>query len=445
MDTFTGGTPTQNDVLFEYGPDGGTLSPADPLSGFSADGTITIVVPRSGVGNTAVGQQLNSFLMRVEVVAVTPDNCPNSLVPSGEYTIVGNASCQPNTAPLAVLTGIPTSGNAPLAVNFSGANSNDPDPGDTIASYSFDFGDGAPVVTQATATIAHTYQNAGIYPARLSVKDSRGKSSTNLAQVMITANDASPTPTPTPTPLPCNGTRIEDDNPHISYSNGWHAINNSAASAGHYRLNEGGNNQHNVVVPFDTPATQTGTVTYFYGTSPKGGSADIYIDGSPKGTVNYNGPSGSNRAPVMGVSSSFNYGMTSDGHHTLEIRPIHDGVYIDGFCIGNAVATGSPTNGPGATSESSGTQSGGQSLSRNLTLPTGTRAISVALESNLKVPMQLILLDPSGKVVQTVNSSSGVAILEAPITKSGVYIIKTVNLSLGPIEVWSVATPWGAR
>jgi hypothetical protein len=69
----------------------------------------------------------------------------------------------------------------------------------------------------------------------------------------------------------------------------------------------------------------------------------------------------------------------------------------------------------------------------------------VAAESSLNVPMQLVLIDPSGKVVQTVNSSSGVAILEVPITKSGVYIIKTVNLSLGGLQIWSVATPWVAR
>src|SRR6185295_4961048 len=101
---------------------------------------------------------------------------------------------------------------------------------------------------------------------------------------MIVGNQAcapTPTPTPTPNPLPCNGTKIEDDDLHITYSNGWHAINNSGASAGHFRLNEGGNSQHNVAVTFDTPATQTGTITYFYGTSPKGGSADIYIDGTP--------------------------------------------------------------------------------------------------------------------------------------------------------------------
>ena len=51
------------------------------------------------------------------------------------------------------------------------------------------------------------------------------------------------------------------------------------------------------------------------------------------------------------------------------------------------------------------------------------------------MPIQLVLIDPSGNVVQTVNSSSGVAILEAPITQSGVYIIKIVNLSLGPVQI----------
>jgi PKD repeat protein len=394
------------------------------------------------VGNPGIGQQLNAFLMRVNAVAITPDNCPDSLTPAGEYTIVGNASCQPNTAPVAVLSATPTSGSAPLSVNFSGASSSDADPGDTIASYSFDFGDGTAVVTQAMATISHTYENAGIYPARLSVKDSRGKSSANPEQVMITVTE--PTPTPTPDPSGCGGIRLEDDDAHIAYSNGWHAVNSSSASSGHFKLNEGGSGQHNVVVTFDTPASQAGTITYFYASSTKGGSAEVLIDGTSQGTVNYEGASGSNRAPVFGVSRSFNY-TANGGHHTLEIRPIQKAVFIDGFCLGNAAATGSPTTGPGATSESSDTESAGQAQLRNLTLPTGTRAISVAVESNLNVPMQLVLLDPSGKVVQTVNSSSGVAILEAPISKSGVYIIKTVNLSLGPIQVWTLATPWGAR
>ena len=445
MSTTTGGTATQNDAIFQFGPDGGTLSAADPLSGFSADGTITIVVPRSGVGNPAIGEKLSAFLMRVEAVAITPDNCPDSLTPAGSYTIVGNASCQPNNAPLAVLSGNPTSGNAPLSVNFSGANSSDPDPGDTIASYSFDFGDGTAVLTQSTATTSHTYQNPGNYPARLTVKDSRGKSSTNLAQVTITATDASPTPTPTPTPLPCGGTRVEDDDSHITYSNGWHLISNSSASSGHFRLNEGGNNQHNVSLTFDTSPTAAGAVTYFYATSPRGGSAEILVDGASQGTVSYNGASGSNKAPVFGSSRSFNYTAKSTGHHTLEIRPIKDAGFIDGFCLGTATTTGTPTTGPGTTTQSSATESAGQIQLTNLNLPSGSKAISIAVESSLKVPIQLVLVDPSGKIVQTVNSSSGLAILETPVSQGGTYIVKTTNLSLGPIQIWSVTTPLVAR
>jgi len=280
----------------------------------------------------------------------------------------------------------------------------------------------------------------------MSVKDSRGKSSANLAQVMIDVNSSSPTPTPTPTPnpLPCSGTIIEDDDSHITYSNGWHLINSNNASAGHFRLNEGGSNNHNMSLTFDTPATQWGTITYFYATSTKGGSADVYIDGISKGTVSYYGAAGSNKAPVFGSSRTFTYTATSGGHHTLEIRPIKDAVYIDGFCLGSATPTGTPTAGPGTTTQSSGGENAGEAQMRSVTLPTGTRAISVVVESSLKVPMQLVLLDSSGRIVQTANSSSGVVILETPVS-GGAYIIKTVNLSLGPIQVWSVATPFVSR
>jgi hypothetical protein len=244
-----------------------------------------------------------------------------------------------------------------------------------------------------------------------------------------------------PTPLACSGTTVEDDDPHIAYSNGWHLISDSSASAGHFRLNEGGNNVHSAVLTFTTASNQTGTVTYFYATSPKGGSAEVFVDGVDKGPVNYNGPSGSNRSPIFGVSTSYPYGMTANGQHTLEIRPIHDAVFIDRFCIGDATPTGTPAAHPGTTSQSLATQSAGQALLSSITLPTGTQAISIAAEPSVAVPIQLVLIDPSGTVVQTVNSSSGVAILEAPITQSGVYIIKIVNLSLGPVQIWSVATP----
>src|SRR6266542_3801748 len=251
-----------------------------------------------------------------------------------------------------------------------------------------------------------------------------------------------PTPTPTPSPLPCNGTAIEDDNATIAYSNGWHLVTSSSASAGHFRVNEGGS-QPTAVLSFDTQSGQsTSSITYIYGTSPKGGSAQILLDGVLKQTIDYSGSSGSNRSPVFGSSITLNYGS---GHHLLEIKPMHDAVYIDGFCLGNAVSSGQPSTGPGTTSDLMATLSAGQETLRSITLPAGTQAIAIAADPTPGVPLQLVLVGPSGQIIQTINSSGGVAILEAPISQSGVYLIKTINASLGPVQVWSVATPLVTR
>jgi PKD repeat protein len=205
--------------VFKYGtfnPTGGTggvygapntrLGNAEPTSAFNPDGTITIVVPRSAVGNPAVGGGLSGFLVRVrfgtDASAVTPDNMPDSLAPSGNYTVVGNASCAPNDPPVAALSASPLSGNAPLQVNFNASASSDPDPGDTIVSYTFNFGEGSPPITQSTPTIQHTYNTAGNFQATVRVTDSRGKASSNVAAVVIDVNSPTGSPTPTPTVAP---------------------------------------------------------------------------------------------------------------------------------------------------------------------------------------------------------------------------------------------------
>src|SRR5438093_12189192 len=113
---------------------------------------------------------------------------PDSLAFAGNYTVNSNQVCRPNAAPTAVLTATPTSGNAPLAVKFDGSGSYDPDtapPPDTIASYTFNFGDRSAAVTRTTPTISHRYQHAGTYAARLTVTDSRGLQSAKTATVVI--------------------------------------------------------------------------------------------------------------------------------------------------------------------------------------------------------------------------------------------------------------------
>jgi|GEM_PF-846308 len=125
------------------------------------------------------------------------------------------AHCTPNASiPTAVLTssqtvGTTTEGASPFAVNFSGAGSSD-STGLSIDYYAIDFGDGSPIVVQAAAApakmpkdtvdgtaartttygpnLTHTYAAPGTYTATLTVRNSVGNVSTNVAQLVITVD-----------------------------------------------------------------------------------------------------------------------------------------------------------------------------------------------------------------------------------------------------------------
>ncbi len=62
-------------------------------------------------------------------------------------------------------------------------------------------------------------------------------------------------------------------------------------------------------------------------------------------------------------------------------------------------------------------------------------------ESSLTVPFKLLLVDPSGLTLQTADSVSGIATISRPVTQGGVYVIKVVNLSLGPLQFTATTTP----
>jgi len=83
--------------------------------------------------------------------------------------------------PIAMASADVTAGKVPLTVNFSSAGSYDPD--GSIASYSWDFGDGSVAVNAANPS--HDYTAPGTYIAVLTVTDGQGLTAT--AQVEITA------------------------------------------------------------------------------------------------------------------------------------------------------------------------------------------------------------------------------------------------------------------
>jgi hypothetical protein len=202
MKTNGSGVPT-----FQYGKFGVPLDPLNPNPNANtpsalgsadagsydlASGIIRIVLFNNHAENIVAGQSLTDVNARTFLAIGAPgprsQNTSSDITPNATYTLVGNASCKPNSPPVARIEADVEDGPAPLLVHFDGSASDDPDAGDYVAAYTFNFGDGTAPVTQASPTIAHTYtvpSGSSEYFATLKVQDQHGLESTNVAFVEI--------------------------------------------------------------------------------------------------------------------------------------------------------------------------------------------------------------------------------------------------------------------
>lgn len=87
------------------------------------------------------------------------------------------------------ISGIPTSGPAPLEVTFTGYAESTSSP---ITSYEWDFGDNTPEVKGKT--VKHTYVNPGTYDVTLTVTAQNGAKAEAPAKNYIVVTAAAPTP-----------------------------------------------------------------------------------------------------------------------------------------------------------------------------------------------------------------------------------------------------------
>jgi glucose/arabinose dehydrogenase len=98
-----------------------------------------------------------------------------------------------NNPPTAVATANPTSGTAPLTVQFTGSGSSDPD-GDALT-YSWDLNGDSAYGDSTAVNPSFTYTTAGTYQVTLRVTDARGASSTS-APVTVTVGPGNTAPAP---------------------------------------------------------------------------------------------------------------------------------------------------------------------------------------------------------------------------------------------------------
>ena len=159
----------------------------DASSAFSTDGSVVMVLDKSAVAPLNPGDRLTDMYGSTRSTAPGPAGGQGLTLDSTDtvgYTLRAADACIGGRGPLAALVSNVLAGPAPLHVDFDGSASSDPE-GDTISSYTFDFGDGSASVTQSDAHISHTYARDGRYPATLKVTNSHGTESSNVARVLI--------------------------------------------------------------------------------------------------------------------------------------------------------------------------------------------------------------------------------------------------------------------
>ena len=96
------------------------------------------------------------------------------------FTITKNPNPPPNQPPVAAFTPHCTD----LACTFDSSAASDPDPGDSIASYAWTFGDNT---ASTLPNPPHSYATAGTYPVTLTATDTHGATNTATGSVTVTA------------------------------------------------------------------------------------------------------------------------------------------------------------------------------------------------------------------------------------------------------------------
>jgi hypothetical protein len=238
-------------------------------------------------------------------------------------------------------------------------------------------------------------------------------------------------------------TTIEDDDARIAYSNGWHLGQDANASAGHFRFASG---KPTASLAFNVPANQFGSITYKFAKSTKGGTAEVFVDGVSQGTISFAGPLGTMQTPQFSASFSQKYGPLQPGAHTLEIRG-NGLTYLDSFSLESSTSNAQPSSGPGATTSNTSTLSIAQELVSQVTVPANAQSVSVIVSAPAGMLVRAGLVgSTTGVVLATADTdANGIAVLTVPVTQGGLYLVKTTNLSAGPVSVFTATTPQLSR
>ncbi len=227
-----------------------------------------------------------------------------------------------NASPTAVISADPTTGKAPLAVDFDGTGSTDPD--GTIASYAWDFGGGA---TSTDPTPSHVFTAAGPHVVSLTVTDDGGATATETTTIDVVPNlapvaAASATPTSGKAPLAVafsSAGSADPDGSVVGYSWAFGDGGTSTAANPNHVYTAAGSYTATLTVTDDSGATDSTTVSVsaVANVAPSAIANSNVTGGQAPLTVNFSS-AGSTDSDGGIVSTAWTFG---DGNSSTAANP----------------------------------------------------------------------------------------------------------------------------
>ena len=164
----------------------------DASGSVDSDGVITSYAWTFGDGGESSGvaasRTYTSAGTYTARLTITDDAGATGTVSRTVVVSAPSAATSGNGAPVAQFVASPTSGAAPLTVDFDATSSSDAD--GAVISFAWDFGDGG---RASGSTANHTYNGAGTYSVLLTVTDDDGAKDTTTRTIQVSAA-AAPAP-----------------------------------------------------------------------------------------------------------------------------------------------------------------------------------------------------------------------------------------------------------
>jgi serine protease AprX len=215
----------------------------------------------------------------------------------------------------------------------------------------------------------------------------------------------------------------EQNNPDIIYVGRWENSNSSNASGGSYTRGSRGERRDR--------RNPLARITFFgtniklgYPRDNRGGTAEVFIDGASRGTVNYYSDN-----QQWNARSAFG-GLAND-HHVLEIRGLTGRIYLDNISIDGRIVSANTTfmDETETFSGSMGPSVTGIPETRIVPFTVAENTVFISAETGWTggVDIDMYLLDPDGNTVASDASLNNPEVLGYWVERPGMYAYKLVG------------------